>query len=83
MDGSEKVGAVAALLNQRFPEGFTVGQPGNGGEFVERVAGAGQGGFFFFFGCFAHIFVAGFIFCGGFIIFIIVVGRFFLVKAVR
>ena len=71
MDGSEKVGAVAALLNQRFPEGFTVGQPGNGGEFVERVAGAGQGGcFFLFFGCFAVVFFA-------------VVGRFFFVKAVR
>ena len=75
MDGSEKAGAVAALLNQRFPEGFAIGQAGNGGEFVEGVAVAGQfGGIFIF-----RVAVA-FIVCG---IFIAVVRRCFLIKTVR
>ena len=81
-DGGEHFCAVAPLLHQRFPEGFSVGQASDGGEFVEGVGGAGLFGGVF---CFAPVFAVDFIVFGSCVfsgVFIAVFGCFF-VKAVR
>ena len=84
-NGGEYFRAVATLLNQCFPEGFAVGQAGDGGEFVEGIAVPGLfGGVFVF--CFAPVFAVDFIVFGSCVfsgVFIAVVGRFFFIKAVR
>ena len=83
-NGGEYFRAVATLLNQRFPEGFAIGQASNGGEFVEGIAVPGLfGGVFVF--CFAPVFAVDFIVFGSCVfsgVFIAVFGCFF-VKAVR